>query len=260
MSMSPEGEFKDRVVLVTGGAGDGIGGHTAKRFAQLGAKVAIVDIHEPRTHKVAKALVDEVPGATVLPKPGDIADRARMDEVIAELEQEVGPVDVLVNNAAENVLAPVREYKPEDWDRVLDVDLTACFYLVRKVFPGMCERRRGSIVNVASIAGWLGDANEGREGPYACAKSALFALTRSVAFEGGPFGVRCNAVAPGLVWTKFVRKYRDQFEPEIDRTPLRKIGDPDDIVNAIEFLASDALSGFITGEAINVSGGWYMRP
>ncbi|MCA9771890.1 MAG: SDR family oxidoreductase [Myxococcales bacterium] len=252
-------EFEGRVALVTGGAGDGIGSHTVRRFASLGAHVAVVDIHEKRCARVSEETQAKFPKVKILPCPGDIADRARMDEVLADVEKKAGPVDVLVNNAAENVLAPVREFDPKDWDRVLSVDLTACFYLIRKVLPGMCERRRGAIVNVASIAGWLGDANEGREGPYASAKAALLALTRSVAFEAGPFGVRCNAVAPGLIKSKFVLKYWDQFEPEIRRTPLRRVGEADDVVNAIEFLASER-SSFITGEALNLSGGWYMRP
>jgi len=198
-------------------------------------------------------------GARVLPFPGDIADRPRMRAVINEIEASLGPVDVLVNNAAENVLAPIREFTMEDWDRVLDVDLTAPFHLVRLLLPGMIERKRGAIVNISSIAGWLGDANEGREAPYASAKSALFSLTRSIAFEGGPFGVRCNAVAPGLIWTKFVARYADQFKAEVDRTPLRRFGQPEEVAELVAFLGSDR-SSFITGEAVNISGGWYMRP
>jgi NAD(P)-dependent dehydrogenase (short-subunit alcohol dehydrogenase family) len=196
----------------------------------------------------------------VVAYPGDIADRARMIEVMAEIERDLGPADILVNNAAENVLAAIADFDMDAWDRVLTVDLTAAFHLIRLVLPGMIERHRGSIVNVASIAGWLGDANEGREAPYASAKAALFSLTRSVAFEGGPHGVRCNAVAPGLIWTKFVARYEDQFAPEIERTPVRRFGQPEEVAELIAFLASDKRSGFITGEAINISGGWYMRP
>ena len=114
-------------------------------------------------------------------------------------------------------------------------------------------------VAVEALAGWLGDANEGREAPYASAKAALFSLTRSIAFEGGPFGVRCNAIAPGLIWTKFVARYQDQFKTEIERTPLRRFGQPEEVAELVAFLGSDR-SAFITGEAINISGGWYMRP
>ncbi len=251
-------DFENRVALVTGGAGAGIGSHTVRRIARDGGAVAVVDIHERRCRSVAEQVAQET-GARVLPFPGDIADRERMKAVVSEIESSLGPIDVLVNNAAENVLAPIREFTMKDWDRVLDVDLTAPFHLTRLLLPGMIERRRGAIVNISSIAGWLGDANEGREAPYASAKAALFSLTRSVAFEGGPFGVRCNAVAPGLIWTKFVARYADQFQPEVDRTPLRRYGQPEEVAELVAFLASDR-SAFITGEAINISGGWYMRP
>jgi 3-oxoacyl-[acyl-carrier protein] reductase len=251
-------DFEGKVALVTGGAGDGIGSHTVRRLAFEGAAVAVVDIHEKRCRRVADEIAAET-GARVVAYPGDIADRERMRAVIAEVTEQLGPVDVLVNNAAENVLASIREFTMEDWDRVLEVDLTAAFHLIRLVLPGMTERRRGAIVNISSIAGWLGDANEGREAPYASAKSALFSLTRSVAFEGGPFGVRCNAIAPGLIWTKFVARYQDQFQKEVDRTPLRRFGRPEEVAELVAFLGSDR-SAFITGEAVNISGGWYMRP
>jgi len=251
-------DFENKVALVTGGAGAGIGSHAVRRIALEGGSVAVVDIHEKRCRLVAEQIAEET-GARVLPFPGDIADRERMKAVIAEIEGSLGPVDVLVNNAAENVLAPIREFTMQDWDRVLDVDLTAAFHLVRLLLPGMIERRRGAIVNISSIAGWLGDANEGREAPYASAKAALFSLTRSIAFEGGPYGVRCNAIAPGLIWTKFVARYQDQFKTEIERTPLRRFGQPEEVAELVAFLGSDR-SAFITGEAINISGGWYMRP
>ncbi|MFT4571497.1 MAG: 3-oxoacyl-[acyl-carrier protein] reductase [Hyphomicrobiaceae bacterium] len=253
------GDFEGAVAVVTGGAGAGIGSHTVKHFAREGAHVAIIDIHERRARETAEA-INATSSGNVVAYPGDIADRARMNEVIPAIESELGPIDVLVNNAAENVLADIAEFDMDDWDRVLNVDLTAAFHLIRLVLPRMIERKRGSIVNVASIAGWLGDANEGREAPYASAKAALFSLTRSVAFEGGPHGIRCNAVAPGLIWSKFVERYEEQFAPEVARTPVRRFGKPEEVADLIAFLASDKRSGFITGEAINISGGWYMRP
>lgn len=253
------GEFEGRVAVVTGGAGDGIGSHTVERLAREGADVAVIDIHEKRCHKVAERIDGEV-DSRVIAMPGDIADRARMVEVLEETTRELGPVDILVNNAAENVLAPIREFAMDDWDRVMDVDITAAFHLVRLVLGDMIERRRGAIVNVASIAGWIGNANEGREAPYACSKAALIALTRSVAFEGGPYGVRCNCICPGLIRTRFVEKYMEQFQTDVDATPLRRIGEPTEVAELACFLASDARSGFITGESVNISGGWYMRP
>ena len=250
------GELEGRVALITGAAGAGIGSATARRLARDGAAVALTDVHERRTREVAADLRGEF-GERVAGYPMDVSDRAAVDRVLAAVEKDLGPLDILVNNAAINILGPLSEYDPDDWERVMDVDLNACFYLVRRVLPGMMQRGRGSIVNVSSVAGWL--TGGGTEGPYAAAKAALFALTRSTAAEGGPSGVRCNAVAPGIIRSRFVEKYARGFEREIERTPLRRLGEPDDVANCIAFLASDR-AAFVTGESINVSGGWYMRP
>ena len=248
-------ELRGRVALVTGGAGDGIGSATAQRLASDGASVVIVDEHERRTKEVAER-VAAATGSRVVGMPGDIADRGRMDEVLAATAEQLGPVDILVNNAALNVLGDVVDLDPSAWDRVMDVDLGACFYLIRQTLPAMMEQGKGSIVNVSSVAGYVGS---GREGPYAASKAALHSLTRSVAFEAGPRGVRCNAVATGIIWSKFVRKYAKTLDPERERTPLRRFGDPEEVADLISYLCSDR-SAFITGETINISGGWYMRP
>jgi NAD(P)-dependent dehydrogenase (short-subunit alcohol dehydrogenase family) len=177
--------------------------------------------------------------------------------VLADVESTIGPVDILVNNAAVNVLGPTSEYDPADWDRVMDVDLHACFYLARKTLPGMMERGWGSIVNITSVAGYL--HGYGTEGPYAAAKAALHSLTRVLAYEGGPRGVRCNSVAPGIIDTTFVKQSPEQFESQRAETPLRRFGSVDEVADVVWFLVSDQ-SAFVTGETINVSGGWYMRP
>ncbi len=252
---SGEQELAGRVALVTGAAGEGIGQAIVRRLAEGGARIALTDIHARRTGEVSEKLGIDFPGQ-IEGYELDVADKARAGEVLAAVERDFGPVDILINNAAENVLAPVSEYTDEDWDRGIAVNFTGCFYLTRRVLPGMMERGWGSIVNITSVAAWL--SGGGREGPYASAKAALHSLTRAVAFEGGPHGVRCNAVAPGIIWSKFVRKYEASFREEIEKTPLRRIGDPDEVAAAVEFLVSER-SSFITGEVLNVSGGWYMH-
>ena len=167
----------------------------------------------------------------------------------------LGPVDILINNAAENELAPISEYKLEDWERGIDVNLTGCFHLIRGVLPAMMDRGWGAIVNVTSVAAWL--PGGGREGPYAAAKAALHSLTRSVAWEAGPRGVRCNAVAPGIIHSKFVTKYQEGFEKEIGNTPLRRIGDAAEVANTVSFLVSEE-SSFITGEIVDINGGLHL--
>ena len=249
------GDLEGRVALVTGAAGAGIGQATARRLARDGAAVAVTDVHERRTAEVAGALAREF-GDRVIGITLDAGDRRQIDAAVATTRERLGAIDIVVNNAAVNVLGEVGEMDPADWDHVMAVDLSGPWYLMRAVLPGMKDLGRGAIVNVTSVAGYLGT---GSEGPYASAKAALHSLTRSVATEGGPFGVRCNAVAPGIVWSKFVEKYAARFEAEIARTPLRRLGTPDDVADVIAFLVSDA-SRFVTGETINVSGGWYMRP
>jgi 3-oxoacyl-[acyl-carrier protein] reductase len=254
------GEFEGTVALVTGGGGSCIGGPTALRFAQEGASLVICDMHARRNADMAERIRKET-GAKVLAFHLDIADRAKVDAMIAETERELGRVDVLVCNAAENKLGKIVDYDMADWDRTIDVSLSANFYLARKVLPGMVARKRGNIVNISSVAGWIGNPNEKDGEPaYAAAKAAMFALTRNIAHEVGPHGVRCNAIAPGLIWSRFVEKFDADFKPLLAATPLRRYGRSEEIVEAVMFLASDKRSGFITGEALNVSGGWYMRP
>jgi len=253
-------EFEGRVVLVTGGGGSCIGGPTALRFAREGAIPVLCDIHARRNGEMVAHIRRET-GAQVLEFHLDIADRPAVEAMLEETTRQVGPVDVLVCNAAENKLGKIVDYDMADWDRTLDVSLSANFHLCRRVLPAMVERRRGSIVHIASVAAWIGDPNpEHGEPAYAAAKAALLALTRNIAAEVGPHGIRCNAIAPGLIWSKFVAKFQDQFAPLIEETPMRRFGTSDDVVEAILFLASDRRAGFITGEALNVSGGWYMRP
>lgn len=250
------GGLDGQVALVTGAAGAGIGQACARRLLADGASVAVTDVHERRTQEVSEALIKEY-GDRVGGYLLDVADRERCDAVLAAVEREIGAIDILVNNAAINVLGPISEYEPADWDKVIDVDLTACFYLARGVLPGMKERGRGSIVNISSVAGYLHGG--GREGPYGAAKAGLHAITRGIAYEAGPHGVRCNSVAPGIIWSKFVERHAESMKPAIAETPLRRFGTPEDIANAVAWLCSEE-SSFITGETLNVSGGWYMRP
>jgi NAD(P)-dependent dehydrogenase (short-subunit alcohol dehydrogenase family) len=248
--------FDSRVALVTGGAGSGIGGAVCRRLASEGAAVVVMDDHERRTHETVERLRAEF-GTPVLAAPASVADRAVVDELIPRVAAELGPVDVLVNNAAINVQGSVFDYEPADFDAVIAVDLTACWYLMRAVLPGMRELGRGSIVNVSSVSAYTG--GRGREGPYSAAKAALNELTRSVAIEGGPHGIRCNAVAPGWIRSRFLDKHEDRVRGELDLTPLRRWGTPEEVAAVVAFLVSED-AGFVTGEVVNVSGGWYLRP
>ena len=249
-------EFLGRIALVTGGAGAAIGSATCKMLAARGAAVVVLDENERRTHATVRALTEEF-GTQAYPVVADIADRKAIDDGLARVEAELGPIDILINSAAINVQGSIFDYSPEDWDRVIEVDLTAPWYLMRKLMPGMRDRGWGAIVNVTSVAAYIGGA--GREGPYSAAKAGLQDLTRAAAIEGGPFGIRCNAVAPGLVRSKWVDKQADRYQHFVDATPLRRHGEPEDVANTIGFLLSEQ-AAHITGQIINVSGGWYLTP
>ncbi len=248
--------LKDKVAIVTAAAGGGIGKATATRFAEEGAIVVVTDSHERRTNETVEALNARFPGR-VDGHALDVSSRDNIDRVVSAVLQKRGRVDILVNNAGINVLGKVDELKPDDWSRVLEVNLSGAFHLIRAVLPAMKKQRSGAIVNVSSVAAWW--AIGGSDAPYASAKAGMLALTRTVASEVGPDGIRCNAVAPGIILTKWVEKNMTGIAREADRTPMRRLGKPEDIAAAIAFLASDDAS-FITGEALTVSGGYYMHP
>ncbi|HEV7680365.1 MAG TPA: SDR family oxidoreductase [Candidatus Dormibacteraeota bacterium] len=249
------GDLDGRVALVTGAAGAGIGRATARTLAAAGATVVVTDVHERRTNETVEALRGEFGAERIVGHVLDGGDPEQIARVVAEVSASTGDIDVLVNNAAVNPFAEVDTLELADWDRAMAVDITGPWLLIRAVLPAMRRKGAGSIVNVSSVAAYTAPD---REAPYAAAKAALHSLTRTVAREMGPYGVRCNAVAPGLIWTRFMEKFEDQFRPEVERTPLRRWGQPEDVADVVLFLASDA-SRFITGEALTVSGGWYMH-
>jgi NAD(P)-dependent dehydrogenase (short-subunit alcohol dehydrogenase family) len=188
-----------------------------------------------------------------------------IDSVLGEAAERLGTIEILVNNAG--VVADVRspdyqefatvaEVVPGTWDYVMALDLSGPWYLIRGVLPGMCELGRGSIVNVSSVTSYVPSPGEGA---YSAAKGGLLSLTRAVAYDMGSRGIRCNAVAPAHVNTNFIRRNAERFQYAMDSTPLGRFGEPEEVASVIAFLASDDAS-WITGEAIVVSGGWYMAP
>jgi 3-oxoacyl-[acyl-carrier protein] reductase len=247
--------FAGRVALVTGAGGAGIGSAITQRLASEGAAILALESHAGRTEAIAER-IRRTYAVPVVAVTVDIKDRAGVDDAIAR-GADLGPVDILVNNAAINPQGSIFGYDPDVFADVIDVDLTACWYLIRQTVGGMRELGRGSIVNVGSVAAYNG--GRGREAPYSAAKAGLHEITRSVAIEGGPYGIRCNAVAPGLINSRFVEKHQERFLVEREATPLRRHGEPDEVANVVAFLVSDE-SSYVTGEVITVSGGWFLRP
>ncbi len=184
------GEFDGRVALVTGAAGKGLGQATARRLASGGATVVVTDIHARRTGEVAATIATDYPDVQVAGLAMDSGDRDQIDAVIAEVTRTLGPVQILVNNAAVNVVGSIFDYDPENWDWCLRVNLSGPWYLCRAVMPLMRDAGGGAIVNVSSYAADVGGG--GHEAPYAITKGGLNVLTALVRARGRPARYPCE--------------------------------------------------------------------
>jgi NAD(P)-dependent dehydrogenase (short-subunit alcohol dehydrogenase family) len=237
-----------RTAVVTGAA-QGIGRRVAEALAAEGYRLVLTDLREPDD------TLDAVRGlaAGAVAVTGDVASEAD----VAALVDRAGPVDVLVNNAGVSLLRPAEETTPQQWRRVIDVNLTGPFLLCRAFGAGMLARGAGSIVNIASIAGLRAVADRAA---YNASKHGLIGLTRTLAAEWGGRGVRVNAVCPG--WVKTEMDAADQAgggytDADIEgQVPMGRFAAPDDIAAAVAFLADPARSGFVNGIELPVDGGW----
>jgi NAD(P)-dependent dehydrogenase (short-subunit alcohol dehydrogenase family) len=246
------GDLEGKRVLVTGGS-RGIGEAIAKGFARSGAKVAITGRSEETLKPVADSLGEM--GAEALAircHSGKAEDRKSLFD---RIEGEWGGLDVLVNNAATNpVMTPLAETDLGAWDKILSTNLTGPLDLIQKFVPGMKKQKSGSIVNVASVAGL--EPAPGL-GAYSVGKAALIMMTKVLAKELGAFGIRCNALAPGLIETKFSQALFDS-KPHYDRfirnVPMGRHGLPEEIVGGALFLAG-ADSSYMTGQVLVIDGG-----
>jgi len=251
--------FKNRTVIITGGAG-GIGGATCRSFAAEGAKVAVFDMNLEAAQKVA----DEINGSggSAAAFKCDITDRVAVDVAVAETIDQFGSIDVLVNNAGWDIFKPFVKTAPEEWTKLIAINLTGALHMHHAVLPGMVERKNGRIVNIASDVARVGSSGEA---VYAACKGGLVAFSKTIAREHARHNVNVNVVCPGPTDTALFADYKagagnpEKLMEAFTRSiPLGRIGQPDDLPGAILFFASDD-ARYVTGQVLSVSGGLTMN-
>jgi 3-oxoacyl-[acyl-carrier protein] reductase len=243
----------DKKVAVITGAGRGLGKAGAERFLASGKwKVALLDVNAELVNAAAADLGGKHGAENVAGFVVNVTSKESVDKTMKDIIAKFGRIDSLVNNAGITRDAMMHKMQEADWDLVLDVNLKGAFLCATAVAPHMKERKSGSIVNTSSVVGVYGNMGQSN---YAASKFGIIGLTKTWAKELGRDGVRVNAVAPGYTMTEMMQTVPEKILTAItDKTPLKRLGKPEDIANAYYFLASDE-AAFITGEVLSVDGG-----
>ena len=253
MEMLPESlqHLKDKVAVVTG-ASRGIGQAAALELARYGAKVAV---NYARSSEAAEGTVEAInnAGGEAIAIQADVARQEQVDNLIKTTLDKFGRIDVLVNNAGITRDTLLLRMKPEQWQEVIDLNLTGVFLCTKAVSKTMLKQRNGRIINIASVAGQMGNPGQAN---YSAAKAGVIGFTKTVAKELANRGVTVNAVAPGFIATDMTEDLKS--DKIIEFIPLGRYGKPEEVAGTIRFLAADPAAAYITGQVFNVDGGMVM--
>lgn len=246
-------DLKGKVAVITGSA-RGIGRAVAEKLAQAGANIVITDILAEIGEKTAKEISEKY-GVESIFVPGNVVSNESMAELAAKTLEKFGKIDILVNNAGITRDTLFMRMKEEDFDLVMNINLKGTYNCTQAFFKTMVKQRFGSIINMASVVGLMGNAGQVN---YSASKAGMIGMTKSLAKEVGKRGVRVNAVAPGYVQSEMTDVLSEDVKKEFAKNiPMGEMGTPEDIANAVLFLSSD-LSSYITGQTISVNGGMLM--
>jgi 2-dehydro-3-deoxy-D-gluconate 5-dehydrogenase len=254
MSSTKLFDLSGRVAVVTGGNG-GIGRGIALGLAQAGSAVAVLARNEEKNERVTEEI--HALGVPALSVKVDLAEREQLQPALDKVEKKLGPVNILINNAGIAARGGVLDLDPEDWDRVFETNLTACFLLSKFAARSMVQQRLGKIINIASELSLFGSEHVPS---YSASKGALVQLTKSMAIEFAQFNIQVNAIAPGFIDTDMVAplKTMSLYKDIIKRTPAGRFGRPEECAGTAIYLASHA-SDFVTGTTLFLDGGFAVR-
>jgi 3-oxoacyl-[acyl-carrier protein] reductase len=245
-------DFKGQVAIVTGG-GRGIGRAIAEGLAQRGCHIVVADINPDEAREVAAVLAS--PGVKAMGITLDVSNSEEVKKVFENIRKEFNRIDILVNNAGITKDSLLLRMKEEDWDSVMDINLKSVFLCSKEAIKDMSQQRYGRIVNISSVAAFMGNPGQAN---YGASKAGIVGLTKTLAKEYASRGITANAVAPGFIQTAMTDVLPEKMKEEVKKqVPLGRFGTVKDVAGAVIFLASPD-SGYITGQVIHVNGGMYM--
>ncbi len=246
-------DLKGKCCIVTG-AGKGFGREIAKVLAEYGCKLALISRTESDLLDLEQNL--NMPAGDLYWECGDVSDPAVVKSFVAQVNQKFDSINVLINNAGMRFRKPFLEITPEEWELVIGVNLNSTFFFCQEVGKQMIKQRSGKIINMASVVGNLGLPELAG---YGASKGGIISLTKCLALEWAQFNIHVNVLAPGFCKTSYAEKFKenktDLYNFTIERTPLKRWGEPKEVANTCIFLAS-SMSDYITGEVLNIDGGW----